>query len=678
MKVSICIPAYENKDGIKRLLDSILIQEFEDYEVIITDDSKSSDIKEIASEFIKLGIKNLKYYHNEKRLGPSKNWNHSINLANGRYIKIMHHDDWFSSKDSLYEFVKMLDDNNEAVLAFSGTNQVNVSTNDFYSRCISDEDAKGILDDYRYLFIRHAIGAPSATIFRKSAIRFEEKLSWLMDVEFYMKLLKDGNNKFSYTKEPLISIGISDTQLTESVRDDKALNIFEYGFIYNEFCLREDKRFRDKLIEVCLDFNGEYDLLKDYDIPKEEYKALKDKRRKSDSKALLGLIKEKVLKTDFSYIGKISFYLGVIFEVLIMLVDKSAFVNPVEGWCFRITFALFLIKCALTKYDKREIIAFGLLGLIAIVSYFTNTKDEAVRIVIFIAAMKNIDLKRVLKLVLKIEAAGIFILMLLSLTGVLGTVFDMGGGYGVKEGAIRVCLGLGSANTLAIMLWALMTLYIYLYHDRMKLLHYFLFAIMSVVIYILTYTRTTLALMLLTLVLAYTLGNIKALQRSKVVYSLGALSVLAYLGFSIWAAKVSDWHLNMTPFENKIDDILTGRIESIYPFLNGGGVLENWLPFSKPEFSEYFDMGYVRLFFWYGIIPGAVAIIVLLLMIREAYRRNDYMGFMMIMVFSLLTLIEAHIVSVYIARNYLLFLAGSYMSGMVYLTGNSYKKYVDK
>lgn len=39
VKVSICIPAYNNGQAVRRLLSSVEKQTFKDYEVIITDDS---------------------------------------------------------------------------------------------------------------------------------------------------------------------------------------------------------------------------------------------------------------------------------------------------------------------------------------------------------------------------------------------------------------------------------------------------------------------------------------------------------------------------------------------------------------------------------------------------------------------------------------------------------------
>ena len=56
----------------------------------------------------------------------------------------------------------------------------------------------------------------------------------------------------------------------------------------------------------------------------------------------------------FSKIAYSCFYLGVIIEVLIVLVDKSAYTNPIEGRLFQITFLLFLIKVGLTRYTRKE------------------------------------------------------------------------------------------------------------------------------------------------------------------------------------------------------------------------------------------------------------------------------------------------------------------------------------
>ena len=93
--------------------------------------------------------------------------------------------------------------------------------------------------------------------------------------------------------------------------------------------------------------------------------------------------------------------------------------------------------------------------------------------------------------------------------------------------------------------------------------------------------------------------------------------------------------------------------------------------FGDPNYVEYFDMGYVRLFFWYGIIPGACCMVLLFLLMRVCRTIKDTQGFVLVLSFALFTVVEAHAVSVYLARNYVLFLLGAYWTAMLPLDGEA-------
>ena len=43
--VSICVPAYKKPDFVIRLLDAVLLQDYKEVEVVITDDSPKDDIE---------------------------------------------------------------------------------------------------------------------------------------------------------------------------------------------------------------------------------------------------------------------------------------------------------------------------------------------------------------------------------------------------------------------------------------------------------------------------------------------------------------------------------------------------------------------------------------------------------------------------------------------------------
>ena len=52
--------------------------------------------------------------------------------------------------------------------------------------------------------------------------------------------------------------------------------------------------------------------------------------------------------------GMICFYAGLLLELLIVILDKSSWINPLEGQMFRVSFLLFACKLCVTKYSKKN------------------------------------------------------------------------------------------------------------------------------------------------------------------------------------------------------------------------------------------------------------------------------------------------------------------------------------
>ena len=57
-KVAICIPSYKNIEALKRLLDSVFMQTFQDYVVVVTDDSGTDEVRNfIETNYKKMCIR---------------------------------------------------------------------------------------------------------------------------------------------------------------------------------------------------------------------------------------------------------------------------------------------------------------------------------------------------------------------------------------------------------------------------------------------------------------------------------------------------------------------------------------------------------------------------------------------------------------------------------------------
>ena len=120
--------------------------------------------------------------------------------------------------------------------------------------------------------------------------------------------------------------------------------------------------------------------------------------------------------------GKLIFFTALTIELLILLVDKSVITNPIEGRLFQITFLLFAIKICMTQYTKGEWGVIVLFELLGVISYLVTGRNEIIRIVTMIAACRNMNGRAVFAYIFKVVLGGSILLVLLSLTGILGAV----------------------------------------------------------------------------------------------------------------------------------------------------------------------------------------------------------------------------------------------------------------
>jgi glycosyltransferase involved in cell wall biosynthesis len=95
--LSIGIPAYNRPEWLKRSLESIIVgnhAELDEIEIIISDDSSDLECRRVTEEVLKKWNGNWKYVANNPRLGMAPNWNQAIHLASGKYMLILHDDDY--------------------------------------------------------------------------------------------------------------------------------------------------------------------------------------------------------------------------------------------------------------------------------------------------------------------------------------------------------------------------------------------------------------------------------------------------------------------------------------------------------------------------------------------------------------------------------------------------------
>ena len=107
MKFSFVLPAYKGK-YLRESLDSILSQNYSDYELIVVDDCSPDHLENIVSEY---NDNRISYYKNEENIGGKDlvaQWNHCLEYAKGDYV-ILATDDDIYEPDFLSSFVPLID-----------------------------------------------------------------------------------------------------------------------------------------------------------------------------------------------------------------------------------------------------------------------------------------------------------------------------------------------------------------------------------------------------------------------------------------------------------------------------------------------------------------------------------------------------------------------------------------
>jgi len=115
-RVSVGLPVYNGENFVAEAIQSILNQDFEDFELIITDNASTDETEEICHRFA-VRDHRIRYVRNDHNLGAATNYNRAFDLSLGEFFKWSAHDD-FLSQNFLREAVRVLEQDPEAVIAY--------------------------------------------------------------------------------------------------------------------------------------------------------------------------------------------------------------------------------------------------------------------------------------------------------------------------------------------------------------------------------------------------------------------------------------------------------------------------------------------------------------------------------------------------------------------------------
>ena len=369
--------------------------------------------------------------------------------------------------------------------------------------------------------------------------------------------------------------------------------------------------------------------------------------------------------------AQILFYAALTIELFLMILEKSEISFSYESYVFRFTFLLTFIATLLIKRDKREWLIVAALIIFTGICYYLSGKNDLLRFVVFMMAARDIDLKKAVKYSFFVSVAGFLLIAVLSLIGVLGDIVLVADyGRGIADES-RLVLGFGHPNTLLGCVYVLVLMWLWLYGESAGLIQYGIVILASAAFSLLTRSRTGILMLFMTLFLGVILRVAKNLKNYKLPYILSFLVTPVFCMISaVLAARYAE--AAYTPQGGykpewfwRAEEVLNYRMSNLYYAVpDHGGIAGNWKLFAERGADGYFDMGWVRLFYWYGIIPTVLIAVAVALVIYVCYKKKDIWSVLIILSVSVYTIIEATFVSRYIGRAFYLLIAGVYLSSL--------------
>lgn len=233
--LSIITVNYNNADGLKKTMQSVLDLEFKDYEYIIIDggsSDKSVDIIKYYLENTELSNK-ITYWCSEKDDGIYNAMNKGLTHVNGKLVNLMNSGDCFIS-DSLNNLHAIVNKNPDTVL-YGAVNQTKdgIYINTYAHNC-----------DYS---LEHGLCSQAVLIpakFHEILGNYDEQYKICADFEFYQRI-NNARYGFKFINRVICDYDITGVSVTQ---DDKRKR--ELKLIKSNYGMQENISFKKKLLRL--------------------------------------------------------------------------------------------------------------------------------------------------------------------------------------------------------------------------------------------------------------------------------------------------------------------------------------------------------------------------------------------------------------------------------------------
>lgn len=356
--------------------------------------------------------------------------------------------------------------------------------------------------------------------------------------------------------------------------------------------------------------------------------------------------------------GMAAFCIAFLLILFVDYVSATSIHVIYSGRMFQLAIILIMCKVVITKYSKKEYIILAFSLIIGALSFYHVHNYFAWMLFLLIFACKDIPLKKIVSIYLLFVGVCIIITVCAACFGIYGEMSMTKDFRAMGVVETRYCFGFKHPNTCHIIFLQFVLALLWYFWDKIKWFHVLAAVLMNGVLFSFTDSRTN--VLLGTGVLGILLlGKLwVGLQKAIWVYSFGILALAASLMLSL-ATVIQGTDAALLRL---VDKVWSGRIfwgniwANNYLFYTDGIVSglserERVSLFSHMDGQIPIDMGFIKLYYNYGIIIFVIVIALMLIMLYRNARKKDFAELLIIISGIVLMLGESFSFGEFITRN---------------------------
>jgi len=223
-RICVCLPVYNGEQFIVETLDSLVSQDYQNFEILVCDNLSTDGTKKIVEDYISKNEVKISYIFNPTKGSAEENWNYVLKKIpeDAVFATIYHADDIYDSS-ILSKQAKLIDETNVGAVFTLSTiideNGTDITKAFNHTIDLPEECGESIIFDYQQIlylvakyrnFIRTPTFFFSVNAVRKFETLFDKKFKSSADLDFWLRIAKEF--KIAIVRSPLLSYRVSKTQ----------------------------------------------------------------------------------------------------------------------------------------------------------------------------------------------------------------------------------------------------------------------------------------------------------------------------------------------------------------------------------------------------------------------------------------------------------------------------------